>query len=185
MPRHLIPFVTLLLSTPLAAQVPNLCGGQSCEFFSELGYAFRVDGFGNGLDHSIVFENGLVGYPDPNVGAGASGYFGVDFNGEMRAGLKFRLRRLFGASRRFDFGIGTILFDSRGISPSFVADVGVTVVKPVTIVGGLEVIRLGQANDQAWWTIGARVWREQTEPDAIGGILLGAGFIATIIRNAF
>jgi hypothetical protein len=92
------------------------------------------------------------------------------------------MRRLFGRAK-LDAGIGAIFIDSRGFSPSFVADLGFSPVKPVTVVGTLEVIRRGNGRDEAWWYVGARVGRESTEPDAFGTIILGAGVVATIIRS--
>jgi hypothetical protein len=175
-------FSALVCATPVSAQFAGFCqSGQRCDFFSELGYAYRVGGTGSGFDHSIVFENGILSETSRNTAVGASGYWGIDFRGHMRTGLKFRLRRVFG-STRLDAGLGAILLDSRGFSPSFVADLAFSPVKPVSLVGSLEIIR-GVGKDVAVWSVGARVWREDSEPDSIGSILLAAGAFAAIIRS--
>ena len=178
-------FALVLSTTSLSAQFGGFCqGGQRCDFFSEVGYAYRLndDNFASGFDHSIVFENGILSYPNPDLGVGASGYWGVDFAGHMRTGLKFRVRRVFGGTQ-LDAGLGAIIIDSRGFSPSFVADVGFSPIKPVTVVGSLEIIRRGGGQDEALWSVGARLWRDSAEPDTIGSILLGAGALAAIIRS--
>ncbi len=175
----------VLCAAPLPAQFGEFCqSGQRCEFFSEVGYAYRLKGdpTSSGFDHSILFESGILSYPSRDVGIGASGYWGVDFAGHMRTGLKFRMRRMFGRAK-LDAGIGAILIDSRGFSPSFVADLGFSPVKPVTVVGTLEVIRRSGGRDEAWWYVGARVWRNSAEPDSFGTMILGAGVLATIIRS--
>ncbi len=180
-----LSLVLVLGAAPLSAQFGGFCqSGQQCDFFSEVGYAYRLnnDPLSSGFDHSILFESGILSYPSREVGVGASGFWGVDFAGHMRTGLKFRMRRLFGRAK-LDAGIGAIFIDSRGFSPSFVADLGFSPVKPVTVVGTLEVIRRGNGRDEAWWYVGARVGRDSTEPDAFGTIILGAGVVATIIRS--
>ena len=177
----------VLCAASLSAQFGGTCqGGQRCDFFSEVGYAYRLnnDPLSSGFDHSIMFESGILSYTSRDVGVGASGYWGIDFAGHMRTGLKFRVRRLLGRAK-LDAGIGAIIIDSRGFSPSFVADLGFSPVKPVTVVGTLEIIRRGGGRDEAWWYVGARVWRDTTEPDTFGTIILGAGVLATIIRSIF
>jgi hypothetical protein len=96
--------------------------------------------------------------------------------------IRVAMSGVFG-STQLDAGLGAIIIDSRGFSPSFVADLGFSPIKPVTVVGSLEIIRRGGGRDEAWWSVGARVWRDSAEPDTIGSILLGAGAIAAIIRS--
>ncbi len=174
------------LAAPLEAQFPDLCaasGAQHCEYFSELRYEFRLGGQNTAADHSMAFETGVLAYPERGGGVGASAFFGADFSGDMRTGLKARAAWQV-AGVRFGLGIGTILIDSRGIEPSFLADLGVSPVRFLTLRGGMELVR-ERGTDEPWWSIGASLQRFKTTPDRLGAIIVGAGFLATLLREAF
>ena len=62
------------------------------------------------------------------------------------------------------------------------ADLGISPVRYLTVGGSVEVIRR-PGSDVPWWFLGVRLRWTTEEAERLAFLLVGAGFIATLIRD--
>jgi hypothetical protein len=167
----------MLLALPRAAAAQLCFRGQPLPhctrfFVTSLGYSTRLNGGPGAQQHYLSGDVGMMTNQSERTAVGATLLAGalVDYDFQLRFGVKPRLRRWLGRRTSVELGAGPLITTGTGTRIGLTSDLALNLADQLSLVTQWELLGNPNAPDLGWY-LGARLG---AKPAVWSGLIVGA-----------